>query len=645
MLNLNTVKRIVSLMMASVLMATATVQSTATLPLAEGRDLRNEEQVEADVVEIRKLLKDFDNLDVQTIEKWREKIKNDEQLKTKFKEIVDENTWILLQKRVNAKDELHKNDKDANVEKVDANDILESIEALEPQMLRSFYEALKSDENVRPKIVAGIDEPTAKLIYDKIVEAVALDEKYDGLATLKKELLDGSDLKVEPKFMTRNDCIRVGRVMSPVKGIMIHSTACPGVMPKTWYKEWNKSYQKGEIAREACVHVFLNDEGALQILPWNHRGWHCGGAGNNYLISIEICESNGIIYSQAKDKILEINIDATREYFEKAYNNAVNLCVLLCKQFNLTAKDIISHCEGHTMGIASDHGDPEHWFKFYGKDMYMFREDVKKQLDNSDSYAIPVPGLPTLKNLLITSLFPAGRTLYIWGGGWNEEDNGAGDGAICIGIRPEWKDFYDTQGADYDFKNHRYELLNGLDCSGFIGWLIYNVFNTEPNNLGYVMPSSKMAAEFSNRGFGTFRAKEDVVDHKVGDIMSGSGHVYMCICEFVDGSVLLVHSSPPGVQVNGTTTKDGNEDSTAIKVATYIMQRFYPEWSKKFNTFSKGVSYLTDYSQMRWTTDGTGKLTDPDGYFDKEPYELLVDLFRINGEADRKELHRIIYGE
>lgn len=641
---MNNVKRIMSLMMASVLAATATVQSSA-LPLAEDRYLRNEEQIEADVVEIKKLLKNYEELDAQTIEKWHEKIKNDEQLKTKFKEIVDENTWILLQKRMNVKDDLHKNDKDANMEKVDVNDILESIEALEPQMLKSLYEALKADENVKSKIVAGIDEPTAKLIYDKIVEAVALDEKYAGLAILKKELLNDSDLKVEPKFMTRNDCIRVGRVMSPVKGIMIHSTACPGVMPKTWYKEWNKSYQKGEIAREACVHAFIDDKGACQFLPWDHRGWHCGGAGNNYLISIEICESNGIIYSQAKDKILEINIDATREYFEKAYNNAVNLCVLLCKQFNLTAKDIISHCEGHTMGIASDHGDPEHWFKFFGKDMYMFREDVKKQLDNSDSYATPVPGLPTLKNLLITSLFPAGRTLYIWGGGWNKEDTGAGDGAICIGLRPEWKAFYDTQSADYDFKNHRYELLNGLDCSGFIGWLIYNVLNTEPNNQGYVMPSSKMAAEFSNRGFGTFRAKEDVVDHKVGDIMSGPGHVYMCICEFADGSVLLVHSSPPGVQVNGTTTKDGNEDSTAIKVATYIMQRFYPEWSKKFNTFSKGVSYLTDYSQMRWTTDGTGKLTDPDGYLDKEPYELLVDLFRINGEADRKELHRIIYGE
>lgn len=185
MLNLNNAKRIMSLMMASVLTTTTTVQSSA-LPLAEARDLQSKEQVEADVVEIKKLLKNFDELDAQTIKKWHEKIKNDEQLKTKFKEIVDENTWILLQKRMNAKDELHKNDKDANVEKIDANDILESIEALEPQVLKSLYEALKADENVKSKIVAGIDEPTASLIYDKIVEAVALDEKYAGLATLKK---------------------------------------------------------------------------------------------------------------------------------------------------------------------------------------------------------------------------------------------------------------------------------------------------------------------------------------------------------------------------------------------------------------------------------------------------------------------------
>jgi hypothetical protein len=29
----------------------------------------------------------------------------------------------------------------------------------------------------------------------------------------------------------------------------------------------------------------------------------------------------------------------------------------------------------------------------------------------------PTPGLPTIKNLLSTSLVPVGRTLYVWGGG------------------------------------------------------------------------------------------------------------------------------------------------------------------------------------------------------------------------------------
>lgn len=259
-------------------------------------------------------------------------------------------------------------------------DVLESVGALEPQVLQSFYEALKSDETIKSKMIENMDESTANVIYEKISNAVASDKKYNGLAVLNKRLLDNSDLKIKTKFMTRNDCFRDGRVMNPVKGIMIHSTACPGVMPKTWYEAWNKSYQKGEISREVCVHVFLNDEGVGQFLPWNHRGWHCGGVGNNYLIGIEICEPDGIVYNEEKDEILEVDVEATKEYFEKAYNNAVKLCVLLCKQFGLTEKDIISHCEGNKLGIASNHGDPEHWFKFYDKDMDAFRADVKNQL-------------------------------------------------------------------------------------------------------------------------------------------------------------------------------------------------------------------------------------------------------------------------
>ncbi|MDE5600026.1 MAG: hypothetical protein K2I60_00230 [Oscillospiraceae bacterium] len=56
-------------------------------------------------------------------------------------------------------------------------------------------------------------------------------------------------------------------------------------------------------------------------------------------------------------------------------------------------------------------------------------------------------------------------------------------------------------------------------------------------------------------GWGDFTPAKDVKKHHVGDIMSGEGHVYICIGECDDGSIVIVHSSPCGVQINGTTTK------------------------------------------------------------------------------------------
>ncbi|MGE4284761.1 MAG: N-acetylmuramoyl-L-alanine amidase, partial [Clostridia bacterium] len=61
---------------------------------------------------------------------------------------------------------------------------------------------------------------------------------------------------------------------------------------------------------------------------------------------------------------------------------AVELCIYLCKQFNLTEKNIICHCEGHTLGIASNHSDVMHWFPKHGKSMDTFRADVKAGLDD-----------------------------------------------------------------------------------------------------------------------------------------------------------------------------------------------------------------------------------------------------------------------
>lgn len=228
-----------------------------------------------------------------------------------------------------------------------------------------------------------IVEILKNIIELQMYEDVVADEKYKGLAVFKEDILKEAGLSVVTRFMTRNDCFLVGKTID-VKGIMVHSTASPGRMADFWYLPWNRSYENGEMRREVCVHAFLDDKGVHQYLPWNHRGWHAGGAANNTHIGFEICEPEGIIYSNDHSQIISIDVEGTKEYFEKAYNNAVKLCVMLCKQFNLTEKDIICHCEGHDLGIASDHGDVMHWWKFYGKDMDTFREDVRKALQKDE---------------------------------------------------------------------------------------------------------------------------------------------------------------------------------------------------------------------------------------------------------------------
>ena len=257
--------------------------------------------------------------------------------------------------------------------------ILKNIDSLDGANLKLLLEEVKKDPVVRKKFLAKLDKDTLSMLNEKIIPAVAANEKYDGLAVLSDDLLKGSDLPITPKFMVRNDCFRVGKAIE-VKGIVVHSTATPGRMADSWYEDWNTSYAKGEAKREVCVHAFLDNKGVQQYLPWNHRGWHAGGKANNTHIGFEICEPAGLVYNEAHDAIIEIDVDGTREYFEKAYDNAVKLCVLLCRQFGLTEKDIVCHCEAHDLGIASNHQDVMHWWKFYDKDMDDFRADVKKGL-------------------------------------------------------------------------------------------------------------------------------------------------------------------------------------------------------------------------------------------------------------------------
>ncbi len=187
-------------------------------------------------------------------------------------------------------------------------------------------------------------------------------------------------------YLIKNECYLAGKKMVP-KGIMVHSTGANNPHLKRYVgpddgklggnthgNHWNTARPDG---RQACVHAFIGKlaDGSIatyQTLPWNYVGWHSGGAANNTHISFEICEDG--LYD--------------KNYFAAVYEEAVGLCVYLCRKFNLNPEDIIDHSEGYRLGIASNHGDVGHWFKKHGKTMDDFRAEVLDALRAERIYRV-----------------------------------------------------------------------------------------------------------------------------------------------------------------------------------------------------------------------------------------------------------------
>lgn len=191
-------------------------------------------------------------------------------------------------------------------------------------------------------------------------------------------------MKIVKSIMTKNPCYKANKEIT-VKGLMLHSVGCPQPKAKVFINQFNKStYDR------ACVHGFIdaNDGTIYQTLEWNHRGWHSGkgtkGSANNTHIGVEMCEPAYIKYTSGSAFTVTDKAKA-QECVKRTYKSAVELFAYLCKKYKLNPlKDgvIISHKEGCTRGIASNHGDPEHLWKGVGLSYTMdkFRNDVKKAM-------------------------------------------------------------------------------------------------------------------------------------------------------------------------------------------------------------------------------------------------------------------------
>ena len=237
----------------------------------------------------------------------------------------------------------------------------------------------------------------------------------------------------------------------------------------------------------------------------------------------------------------------------------------------------------------------------------------------------PVTTVPTpsVLSFLKIALQPVGNTMYVWGGGWNEEDTGAGEETTTLGVSPQWANFAAQQDSSYDMNNTRYQIHDGLDCSGYVGWAVYNLLETENGRPGYVMPSTQMALGLSQMGLGEYIPVGQLQDFRSGDIVSMEGHVWIVLGTCEDSSVLFVHASPPGVMISGTVNPDESE-SQASQLARELMQQYYPEWYVRYPDCARSHRFLTESGAMRWHPE---KLSDPEGVFQMTAHQIAELLF------------------
>lgn len=259
-----------------------------------------------------------------------------------------------------------------------------------------------------------------------------------------------------------------------------------------------------------------------------------------------------------------------------------------------------------------------------------------------------VPGRRTLKNFLATAMEPVGTTLYVYGGGWNWQDDGAGRAAVSLGPSPCWTSFFQRQDDSYAYRNdgdfsrswYPHNGWNeygwaGLDCSGYVGWAVYNLMHDVSGLPGYVQSAAGMAQEFARRGWGTWSREGGAF--RPGDLFSMSGHVWICLGACGDGSLVILHSTPspsrsgaPGGGVQLSAVGEG-EDCEAYALASTYMERYFPAWSARYPAVWKPAAVYTAVAQdsrtgrFRW--DIPGVLQDPENLSGRTARQILRELF------------------
>lgn len=216
-------------------------------------------------------------------------------------------------------------------------------------------------------------------------------------------------MQIKETFVTNNPCYKrnqnpdlekdentrqkyISFQKNGAKGLMLHSVGCPQPSAMVFVNNWNDSSYDN-----ACVHAFIDANTGVvhQCLHWNFRGWHGGGSSNNTHIGVEMCEPACIRYTGGSSFTCSDTATA-RAAVTRTYNAAVELFAFLCKKYNLNplaSGVIVSHAEGYKLGIASNHGDPEHLWRGLNMSYTMdgFRKAVAAAMGKGEDKPVTPP--------------------------------------------------------------------------------------------------------------------------------------------------------------------------------------------------------------------------------------------------------------
>ena len=267
------------------------------------------------------------------------------------------------------------------------------------------------------------------------------------------------------------------------------------------------------------------------------------------------------------------------------------------------------------------------------------------------------PGQRTLLNFLKTAFMPMGSALYVYGGGWDWQDEGSSVQSTTIGVCGSWVDFYRSNNAGYLYKDSAHPEQStypfggwneyyyaGLDCSGYLGWVLYNTLEMRSGHSGYVYKSRQLAktlAQYYHYGVHSsamFELGEGQL--RPGDIISMPDHVYICLGRCSDGSILILHSTVSqsvtgarggGVQLS-VLSPNNSTNCEAYRLAVQYTRSYFPDWISRYPVNVKSFSTYLGFNRngttgvFRWTI-GSGGLQDPEGVREMSAAQILQLIF------------------